>query len=59
MTTDEKTAMYIANCKCCLLAETMKDCKNCLFAIGLIEREKMNNQQGQQITQTEQITKES
>lgn len=28
--------MKIANCKCCLLADAMKDCKHCPFNIGLV-----------------------
>lgn len=29
--------MKVACCKCCLLAQAMKDCKSCPFNIGLIE----------------------
>lgn len=28
--------MKIANCKCCLLSQAMKDCKACPFNIGLV-----------------------
>lgn len=31
----EKLESYIAMCKCCLLAEALKDCPVCLFNIGL------------------------
>lgn len=34
--TDE---MKIANCKACLPAQAMKDCKNCAFSIGLEYKE--------------------
>ena len=37
MTDAERIAMYIANCKACMLAEAMKDCPLCLFNIGLQE----------------------
>jgi hypothetical protein len=29
---------YIANCKCCLLAQAMKNCPLCHFNIGLAEQ---------------------
>jgi len=35
MTQNERESMYIACCKCCTLAEVMKDCKACRFNIGL------------------------
>ena len=35
MTEQERIASYIANCKCCLLAQTMKDCPLCRFNLGL------------------------
>lgn len=35
MSNEEKLAMYIANCQCCLLAEKMKNCPLCRFNIGL------------------------
>ena len=35
MTEKEKIESHIAMCKCCLLAQTMKDCPRCLFNIGL------------------------
>lgn len=38
MNEKEKQEFYIANCKCCLLAETMKRCHACLFNIGLTEK---------------------
>lgn len=28
--------MKIANCKCCLLAHVMRDCKHCPFNVGLV-----------------------
>jgi hypothetical protein len=31
--------MKIANCRCCLLADAMKDCKACQFRIGLVYRQ--------------------
>ena len=34
----EKQEFYIANCKCCLLAEAMKRCHDCQFNIGLNEK---------------------
>lgn len=39
MTEKEKIEMMIAQCKTCLLAECMKDCKNCPFRIGLEKKE--------------------
>ena len=39
MTEKEKIESYIANCKCCLLAEAMKECPLCLFKIGLTHHE--------------------
>jgi hypothetical protein len=38
MTDKEKIESYIANCKCCMLAQAMKNCPFCLFNIGLAER---------------------
>lgn len=35
MNAEERLAFYIAMCRCCLLADAMKDCHNCLFNIGL------------------------
>jgi hypothetical protein len=35
MTEKEKIASYIAMCKCCLVAQSMKNCPMCLFNIGL------------------------
>ncbi|MFN8383506.1 MAG: hypothetical protein U0V02_16295 [Anaerolineales bacterium] len=37
MTEKERIASHIAMCKCCLLAEAMKNCPICLFNIGLAE----------------------
>jgi len=37
MNEQEKIASYIATCKCCMLAQTMKNCPLCLFNIGLAE----------------------
>lgn len=31
--------MKIANCKCCLLSQAMKDCKVCPFNIGLVYKQ--------------------
>lgn len=45
MTEKERIESHIAMCKCCLLAQAMKDCPVCLFNIGL----------AQQIKQTELI----
>lgn len=46
MTEKEKIEMYIANCKCCMLAQVMKTCPLCRFNIGLtetpVEKEKDN-----------------
>ncbi len=38
MTDKEKIESYIANCKCCMLAQAMKNCPFCLFNIGLAEQ---------------------
>lgn len=38
MTDKEKIEAYIANCKCCMLAQAMKTCPLCLFNIGLAEQ---------------------
>jgi hypothetical protein len=35
MTAAERTAMYTA-CRCCTLAAAMRDCRTCLFNIGII-----------------------
>jgi hypothetical protein len=37
----EELKAYIAMCKCCLLAEVMKDCPVCRFNIGLAEEIKL------------------
>jgi hypothetical protein len=38
MNAQEEFESQIATCKCCLLAEAMKDCPLCRFNIGLAER---------------------
>lgn len=38
MTEKEKKEFYVANCKCCLLAEAMKTCPVCQFNIGLAHK---------------------
>jgi hypothetical protein len=38
MSEEEKVESYIANCKCCLLAQAMKTCSTCRFNIGLAEQ---------------------
>ncbi len=38
MNDQEKLEMYIANCKCCMLAQAMKTCALCRFNIGLAEK---------------------
>jgi hypothetical protein len=38
MNDQEKLEMYIANCKCCMLALAMKTCALCRFNIGLAEK---------------------
>ena len=38
MNETEKKEFYIAMCKCCLIAEGMKDCPLCRFKIGLAEQ---------------------
>jgi hypothetical protein len=38
MNDQEKLEMYIANCKCCMLAQAMKVCPKCRFNIGLAEK---------------------
>ena len=38
MTTQEQTQMYIANCKCCTLANILRDCKRCKFNVGLLHK---------------------
>jgi len=35
MNDEEKIEFYIALCKCCLLAQAMKNCPLCRFNIGL------------------------
>lgn len=39
MNEKEKKDFYIAMCKCCLLAEAMKNCPICRFKIGLAEKQ--------------------
>lgn len=45
MNTNDKEELkaYIAMCKCCLLAEVMKDCPVCRFNIGLAEEIKLTD----------------
>jgi hypothetical protein len=38
MNEKEKKEFYIANCKCCLLADAMKTCPACRFNIGLAHK---------------------
>ena len=38
MTEKERIESHIAMCKCCLLAQAMKDCPVCLFNIGLAQQ---------------------
>lgn len=38
MNEKEKKSFYIATCKCCLLADVMKNCAACQFNIGLAEK---------------------
>lgn len=38
MSEKEKIESYIATCKCCLLAQAMRECPLCRFNIGLAER---------------------
>lgn len=38
MSEQEQIEMHIANCKCCLLADVMKNCAACRFNIGLAEK---------------------
>ena len=38
MSEKEKIDSYIATCKCCLLAQAMRNCQLCRFNIGLAER---------------------
>lgn len=41
MNEKEKKEFYVAMCKCCLLAQSMKSCSSCCFKIGLTEQEKL------------------
>jgi hypothetical protein len=41
MSEKEKLESYIANCKCCLLAQAMRTCPTCRFSIGLAEQVKL------------------
>lgn len=43
MNEKEKLQAYIAMCKCCLLAQAMKECAMCRFNIGLAEEVKPLN----------------
>jgi hypothetical protein len=38
MNEKELIKSYIATCKCCLLAQAMKDCPTCYFNLGLAEQ---------------------
>ncbi len=40
MTEKERIESHIAMCKCCLLAQAMKECQTCLFNIGLADQVK-------------------
>lgn len=48
MTKEEIHQMEIANCKCCLLAEVMKDCKACKFNHALAEKNNTVSTQGKE-----------
>jgi hypothetical protein len=37
MNDQEEIQAYLAMCKCCLLAQAMKDCPRCRFNLGLAE----------------------
>ncbi len=41
MSEKEKIESYIATCKCCMLAQAMKNCPLCRFNIGLAEEIKL------------------
>jgi hypothetical protein len=41
MSEKEKIESYIAMCKCCLLAQEMRNCPLCRFNIGLAEQVKL------------------
>lgn len=43
MNEQEEIESQIATCKCCLLAQAMKNCALCLFNIGLAERVDLNS----------------
>jgi hypothetical protein len=43
MNEKERIEAYIANCKCCLLAQVMKGCPLCRFNIGLAEQVNLGN----------------
>lgn len=43
MNEKEKIQSYIAMCKCCLLAQAMKECAMCRFNIGLAEEIKLEH----------------
>ena len=38
MNEKEKKDFYAAMCKCCLIAQAMKECTLCNFNIGLVEQ---------------------
>jgi len=36
ITKDERTSLNVANCLCCTIAESMRDCRTCPFNVGLV-----------------------
>ena len=50
MTKEEIHQMEVANCKCCLLADRMQDCKACKFAHALAEKNNNTVSQGKERT---------
>ena len=38
MNEKEKLEFYAAMCKCCLIAQVMKNCPLCVFNVGLAEQ---------------------
>lgn len=50
MSKEEIHQMEIANCKCCLLTEAMKDGKTCKFAHALAEKNNNTVSQGKEDT---------
>ncbi len=43
MNEKERIEAYIATCKCCLLAQAMRECPLCRFNIGLAEQVNLGN----------------